>query len=179
MDYEDKTMAKLSAHGKELLRVELERDITEPESSTTWRRVTRAYMNDGKVMEKIDVRFKPDTYRPNGERYSYGWKLYATRKKGSTIENYREYVAKLARSLASGVTTGGKPTTWKVVTDGTPVVHISPAKIMRAIESGESVGFCKECGHETTGIEPDARNYKCESCGALAVYGAEEMLISA
>jgi hypothetical protein len=171
-------MAKLSAHGKELLRIELERDITEPESSTSWRRVTRAYMSNGKVMEKIDVRFKPSSIRPEGERYSYGWKIYATRKAGSTIESYREYVAKLARSLASGVTTGGKPTTWKVVTDGTPVVHISQSRIMRAIESGESVGFCKECGREQDGCEPDARNYKCESCGALAVYGAEEMLIS-
>jgi hypothetical protein len=171
-------MAKLSTHGKELLRIELERNITEPESRTSWRRVTRAYMSNGKVMEKIDVRFKPSSIRPEGERYSYGWKIYATRKAGSTIESYREYVAKLARSLASGVTTGGKPTTWKVVTDGTPVVHISQSRIMRAIESGESVGFCKECGHEHDGVEPDARNYKCESCGALAVYGAEEMLIS-
>jgi hypothetical protein len=171
-------MAKLSAHGKELLRIELERDITDPESSTTWRRVTRAHMSDGKVMEKIDVRFKPDQYRPNGERYSYGWKLYAKRKTGTTIESYREYVAKLAVALAGGTLISGKPTTWKVVTDGTPVVHISQARIMRAIESGESVGFCKECGHGQDGCEPDARNYKCESCGAMEVYGAEEMLIS-
>lgn len=171
-------MAKLSAHGKELLRIELERDITDPESSTTWRRVTRAYMSDGKVMEKIDVRFKPDNYHPAGERYSYGWKLYAKRKAGTTIESYRGYVAKLAASIASGTLVSGKPTTWKVVTDGTPVVHISQARIMRAIESGESVGFCKECGHKQDGCEPDARNYKCESCGAMAVYGAEEMLIS-
>ena len=45
-------MAKLSAHGKELLRIELERDITAPDSATTWRRVTNAYMNDGKVAER-------------------------------------------------------------------------------------------------------------------------------
>ena len=172
-------MAKLSAHGKELLRTAVERDITDSERSITWERVTRAYMIDGKVMQKIDVRFKADSYHPSGERYSYGWKLYGQRKAGTTIESYRAYVAKLAVALAHGTLVSGKPTTWKVVTDGTPVVHISSARIMRAIESGDSIGFCKECSHEHDGVEPDARNYECESCGAMAVYGAEEMLISA
>ena len=27
------------------------------------------------------------------------------------------------------------------------------------------------------GVEPDARRYKCESCDAMAVYGAEEVLV--
>lgn len=38
-------------------------------------------------------------------------------------------------------------------------------------------GFCIECGDEAYGVEPDARRYRCESCGALAVFGAEELLI--
>ena len=38
-------------------------------------------------------------------------------------------------------------------------------------------GFCVECGDEAYGVEPDARRYECESCGARAVYGAEELLI--
>lgn len=165
-------MAKLSAHGNELLRIERELDINDPDRLTIWERITRAYMSDGKVMQKIDVRFKDD------ERHSYGWKLYATLKKGSTIESYRAYVAKQAAALASGVTISGKPTSWKVVTDGRPVVHISQARIMRALESGDSLGFCRECGTEHDGVEPDARNYKCDHCGAMAVYGAEEMLIA-
>jgi hypothetical protein len=36
-------------------------------------------------------------------------------------------------------------------------------------------GFCIMCGHEQGGCEPDARRYKCESCGAKQVYGAEEL----
>jgi hypothetical protein len=38
-------------------------------------------------------------------------------------------------------------------------------------------GFCLECRQETFGVEPDARRYACESCGARAVYGAPELLI--
>ena len=38
-------------------------------------------------------------------------------------------------------------------------------------------GFCIECGDHVYGVEPDARRYRCESCGANAVYGAEELLI--
>jgi hypothetical protein len=172
-------MARLSKHGTELLRIELERDVTEIESSTDWRRTTRAYMSDGKVMQKIDVHFKPTSYQAKGERYSYGWKLYATRKAGTTIEHYTAYVSKLGAAMANGLTVSGKPTAWKIVTgESRPIVIVSQARIMRAIESGESVGFCKECGAETDGVEPDARNYHCDSCGAMAVYGAEEMLIA-
>ena len=49
--------------------------------------------------------------------------------------------------------------------------------VMEAVESDEYQGFCIECGDEAYGVEPDARQYKCESCGAFAVYGAEEILI--
>ena len=45
-------MARLSKHGTELLRIELERDVTEIESSTDWRRTTRAYMSS-----KCDITF--------------------------------------------------------------------------------------------------------------------------
>ena len=38
-------------------------------------------------------------------------------------------------------------------------------------------GFCVACGDEAYGVEPDARRYRCESCGANAVFGAEELLI--
>jgi predicted RNA-binding Zn-ribbon protein involved in translation (DUF1610 family) len=49
--------------------------------------------------------------------------------------------------------------------------------IMEAAESGEYIGFCTACGAEADGVEPDARKYECEECGANAVYGAEELLI--
>ena len=41
--------------------------------------------------------------------------------------------------------------------------------------SEEYVGFCLACGETQYGVEPDARQYWCESCGARKVYGAEEL----
>lgn len=38
-------------------------------------------------------------------------------------------------------------------------------------------GFCLACGNEADGVEPDARNYRCESCGAKQVFGCEELLM--
>ena len=55
--------------------------------------------------------------------------------------------------------------------------RISVKRILRACESGEYLGFCLACGAEKDGVEPDARQYECENCGAMKVYGAEELLI--
>lgn len=42
----------------------------------------------------------------------------------------------------------------------------------------DQTGFCLECGKPTDSmVEPDARRYKCDCCGALAVYGAEQLII--
>jgi predicted RNA-binding Zn-ribbon protein involved in translation (DUF1610 family) len=38
-------------------------------------------------------------------------------------------------------------------------------------------GFCVACGAEAEGVEPDARKYRCEECGEMAVYGAEELAL--
>ena len=40
-----------------------------------------------------------------------------------------------------------------------------------------TLGFCLACGAEAGEVEPDARKYKCESCGAPKVYGLEELLM--
>jgi hypothetical protein len=160
-----KAMAKLSAHGKELLRIEQELPASD---LTTWIRVTRTYHADGKILQKHDCRFNPSQYEPHPGIYSYGWKLYAKLKKEVDPATH---VAKQVALIQSG------QSKWKIVTGGLAPVIISQARIMRAIESGESIGFCKECGHSQDGCEPDARGYKCESCGAMEVYGAEEMLI--
>jgi hypothetical protein len=40
-----------------------------------------------------------------------------------------------------------------------------------------SPGFCVKCGKEHKGVEPDARKYPCGKCGALSVYGAEELVL--
>lgn len=38
-------------------------------------------------------------------------------------------------------------------------------------------GFCLICGQEASGVEPDAENYQCESCGAEQVFGSYQLLI--
>jgi hypothetical protein len=50
-------------------------------------------------------------------------------------------------------------------------------RVMEAVQDDDNMGFCLACGEEAFGVEPDARNYECESCGANRVYGAEEILI--
>lgn len=56
-------------------------------------------------------------------------------------------------------------------------MRIDTDRIVEAIESGDYMGFCLACGEEAYGVEPDARGYECESCGAHEVYGAEELLM--
>lgn len=41
----------------------------------------------------------------------------------------------------------------------------------------DQCGFCTECGAERSMCEPDAREYQCDECGAMAVYGAEELVM--
>ena len=50
-------------------------------------------------------------------------------------------------------------------------------QIMAAVEADDNLGFCLACGAEAFNVEPDARRYVCESCGAPRVYGAEELLL--
>lgn len=57
------------------------------------------------------------------------------------------------------------------------MAKVSIAQVMDAVESGEDMGFCLACGAEAYGVEPDARKYECEECGARKVYGAEELLL--
>ncbi len=49
--------------------------------------------------------------------------------------------------------------------------------IMDAIEEDDNIGFCLACEEEHQDVEPDARNYECEYCGAMQVFGAEECLM--
>lgn len=56
-------------------------------------------------------------------------------------------------------------------------MKIAYDELMSAIESDEYIGFCLACGDMAYGVEPDARNYTCESCDANRVFGAQEILI--
>ena len=54
-------------------------------------------------------------------------------------------------------------------------------RVVEAVEryhsSLDNPGFCLACGDDADGVEPDARNYECESCGATEVFGADEVLM--
>jgi hypothetical protein len=58
---------------------------------------------------------------------------------------------------------------------------VTKEAICEAVERGntglDNPGFCLICGVEAEGCEPDAKDYECESCGAPAVYGAEELMM--
>jgi hypothetical protein len=47
----------------------------------------------------------------------------------------------------------------------------------RSHSSLDNPGFCLVCGCEAYSVEPDARNYKCESCDAKQVFGIEELIM--
>jgi predicted RNA-binding Zn-ribbon protein involved in translation (DUF1610 family) len=51
------------------------------------------------------------------------------------------------------------------------------AACKRLLTDLDDPGFCLACGADADGVEPDARKYKCEACGAREVYGAEECLM--
>jgi hypothetical protein len=54
-------------------------------------------------------------------------------------------------------------------------------RVMEAVERQtttlDNPGFCKACGNEQGGCEPDAVGYECEACGELQVCGAAELLM--
>jgi hypothetical protein len=51
------------------------------------------------------------------------------------------------------------------------------ARIMRAVERDENMGFCRACGTSRANVEPDAEHYPCENCDMPDVFGAEQLLI--
>jgi hypothetical protein len=65
-------MAKLSAHGQELIR--LERENKREDGVLIWERDTVTLCSDYVVLRKRDVRFSPDRFHPNGRLHHYGWK---------------------------------------------------------------------------------------------------------
>ncbi len=50
------------------------------------------------------------------------------------------------------------------------------AAVDRWHQTTDNPGFCLACGAEAEGVEPDAREYECEACGEMQVFGAEELL---
>lgn len=54
---------------------------------------------------------------------------------------------------------------------------VSIEDLLALIEEDDNRGLCMRCGMSTDGCEPDARNLKCDDCGWMEVYGAEEVLL--
>lgn len=50
--------------------------------------------------------------------------------------------------------------------------------VERQMRTLDDPGFCLICGNEASGVEPDAKNYTCEACGAEQVFGAQELLFA-
>jgi predicted RNA-binding Zn-ribbon protein involved in translation (DUF1610 family) len=53
---------------------------------------------------------------------------------------------------------------------------ITIERVMEQCENDEYEGICLACGEDAQGVEPDAREYECESCGKEKVYGCQELL---
>ncbi len=56
---------------------------------------------------------------------------------------------------------------------------LTSERVLEAAQTDEYLGFCLSCGAgaDADGVEPDARRYECEECGARRVYGAEECVL--
>jgi hypothetical protein len=54
---------------------------------------------------------------------------------------------------------------------------LTEAEYRKSSWDGDNTGFCLACGADADGCEPDARQYKCDTCGAMKVYGLEELLM--
>jgi hypothetical protein len=110
-------MAKLSANGQELLRVE--RVTDKPASELIiWERDTLSYRSTGMVLRKLDVRFRPDEYNPSGRFHSYGWKRWK-RVKLSALGGPVGVAERIAEKVRNRPEAG-----WKVIADNTRTYRI-------------------------------------------------------
>lgn len=86
-------MAKLTAHGHELYRLERTKAQTDPATITERSTYTVSVRSDGAVLERLVVVFRGADGMP-GQRKDYGWKLKYTgprlRAVGHTPERVRD-----------------------------------------------------------------------------------------
>ena len=62
-----------------------------------------------------------------------------------------------------------------------PTVSVDISEEEYHQEHDEGIGGCRACGDRNEGAggwcEPDARNYECAACGAMELYGLDELLL--
>ncbi len=83
-------MAKLSAHGKELIRLEKESSSTEYFDRI---RTSLAIMADGKILRKVDSWCRRSLAPEKLEQHSSGWKLYNKLGPSVTATGYANHLA--------------------------------------------------------------------------------------
>jgi len=89
-------MAKLSARGRtELVRLEREREVPSDEDRLTcWEKISVVLMSDCTILQRLDVRFLPDSLSPEGRFHSYGWKVIAKAREPDIEKFTANYVNK-------------------------------------------------------------------------------------
>lgn len=50
-------------------------------------------------------------------------------------------------------------------------------RAIELLEEDSMNGICLSCHADQYGVEPDARNYHCESCRRYDVFGADEIVL--
>ena len=85
-------------------------DLATTASLTSWERLTRCLMSDSVILEKREVRFRPDWLDKDGRRYSYGWRVHGRLKAGLTPTDFARIYASPRKD--------GRPSPWTVTTEG-------------------------------------------------------------
>lgn len=65
----------------------------------------------------------------------------------------------------------------KIISKTSGKAYFLPSLAEIKAADDEYCGFCLACGEVAEGVEPDARGYECECCGAPRVYGAAEFAL--
>lgn len=83
-------MAKLSARGRTQLAEAVLEYGDHGDTLIDWERITVRLMSDGFLLEKRDVRFRPDAFNSTGRKHSYGWKTISRYRNGANAELFRQ-----------------------------------------------------------------------------------------
>ncbi len=96
-------MATLRTNGPELLRITRERnaDTSNPnDNDISWERVTRVYHENGAVLSKTDVIFRPTASfdPPEGRRHTWGWKkVILAQRNPNPVQRAKDVLAQIAK----------------------------------------------------------------------------------
>ena len=61
--------------------------------------------------------------------------------------------------------------------DSETMINIDFEEVFDSLARDLNEGFCINCGCSSMGVEPDAKEYRCDACGGFTLYGAEVLLL--